>query len=50
MLPNLVGLSDAVKATPIETNETADKAIISPVKFMIGVLWEKKSTTKNQFM
>jgi len=37
-LRSLYGRSDAVKPMPIETSETAVKAITSPVKFMIGVL------------
>ncbi len=34
----LIGFSDAAKAIPIETSETAVKAITSPVKSIIEVL------------
>lgn len=35
---SLIGFSEAVKAMPTETSETAVKAITNPVKSMIGLL------------
>ena len=46
----LIGFSEAVKAIPTETSETAVKAMTNPVKSMIGLLWDRNNATKNQFM
>ena len=45
-----MGRSDAVKATPTETKETAVKAITKPVKPSIGLLCDRNKATRNQFM